>query len=289
MPSSITSPASSSSDRIQVVSACNAGYFPYVAALIASLSASRNQASGIDLTMLHQGVSVGAQRRIEEFADGVAVHWVEVSADSYAAAGLPTDETVVRPHYFRCLMGSVLPPSARRAIYIDADAIVLDDLQELWQSDLDGKVLGAASDYFLPRCRDAVGPWQELGLDPEAPYFNSGVMLVDLDRWRTEDVASRVLRRCCDSREHLLAQGKWPQYDQFGLNVVLQGQWHLLSQDWNYLSELPEKHPHVVHFCGGGKPGSPTCGPLFTELFDSTLAGTPWSGWRPGHPAISVA
>lgn len=266
---------------ISVVTACNEKYLPYIAVVAASLAASRLPASRVELTVLHDGISPSGRERVEQAAPGIPVTWSEVDDAVYAAAGVTPTDLIRGPHYFRCLMGTVLPATLRRCVYLDGDTLVRGDLGELWATDLRGATVGAALDYFLPRTGDAIAPWQELGLDPDAEYFNSGVMVIDLDAWRAADVGKRVLDICVRHREHLLAQGKWPQHDQFGLNAVLHRSWHRISQNWNYLAEMEPHEPQVVHYCGGGKPDSPTCRPEFSAWFHATLRRTGFAGWRP--------
>ena len=68
---------------------------------------------------------------------------------------------------------------------------MLGNLSALWKTDLDGKVLGAVEDTLSPRLerRDP-----ELDKVPRvARYFNAGVLLIDLERWRKEYVTERAL------------------------------------------------------------------------------------------------
>ncbi len=269
---------------VRVVTSCDAGYLPYVAVMAASLASSRTPATEVELTILQSDVGAWARRQLAEATRGVALRWIDVDASAYRAVGLEEEPLIQQPHYFRCLIGTLLPPTVRRCIYLDGDTLVRGDLHDLWTTDLDGAVIGAALDYFLPRTGDAIAPWRELELDPDAVYFNSGVMLVDLDAWRMADVGVRVLRTCIRYRAYLMAQGKWPQHDQFGLNAVLQTRWHQISQDWNYLSEMPPYQPRVVHYCGGGKPASRTCAPQFSAWFYDTLGRTAWRDQQPSAP-----
>jgi lipopolysaccharide biosynthesis glycosyltransferase len=176
----------------------------------------------------------------------------------------------------------VLPDGIARAIYLDTDTVVDADLMALWRRDIGDAVAGAAVDY-LPRCREAVANWRELGLDGDAPYYNTGVLLDDVHAWRAEDVGARALAVCRQNARHLLAQGKFFHHDQYGLNVVLQGRWHTLGSLWNWGSELVECPAHIVHYLGHGKPHDPRCRRRFRELFLSHLDATPWAGWTGGE------
>lgn len=62
--------------------------------------------------------------------------------------------------------------------------------------------------------------WEELGLDPDEPYFNSGGMVVDLERWRALNVGPRVLEYLQKYRNTLNVRG-----NQEGFNAVLAGLW----------------------------------------------------------------
>lgn len=268
------------SEVINIVTSCNENYLPFIAALAKSIDLVHSP-SRARLTVLHDGIGYEPRQRLEASLAVLPVRWIEVSPEDFKAAGLDDPQTLMRPHYFRCLVGSLLPASERRCLYLDGDTIVRRDLAPLWTTDLDGHAAGAALDYFLARCGDAIAPWRELGLDPDGLHFNSGVMLIDLDIWRDKNIGVQALQTCLDNPDHLLAQGKWPQYDQFGLNVVLHRDWLRLDQTWNYLSEMADASPAVVHYCGGGKPRSPTCQPRFATWFDETIAQTSWSQWRP--------
>lgn len=266
---------------VSVVTACDEGYLPYLAVMATSLASNRSPATEVELTILQPGISEQARDQLARSTRGIALKWIDVDESAYHAIGFADEPMVQRPHYFRCLIGSLLPADLRRCIYIDGDTLIHGDLGDLWVAEIGDSVIGAALDYFVPRTGDAIAPWRDIGLDPEALYFNSGVMVVNLDAWRSEDIGIKVIRTCTRYRDYLLAQGKWPQHDQFGLNAILQNKWYRISQDWNYLSEMQFHEPRVVHYCGGGKPKSSTCQPEFADWFYETLARTAWRDQRP--------
>ncbi|KAH7690852.1 Polygalacturonate 4-alpha-galacturonosyltransferase protein [Dioscorea alata] len=95
-------------------------------------------------------------------------------------------------NYARIYLADLLPRSVRRVIYLDSDLVVVDDVAKLWATDLGQHVLGAPeychanfTSYFTDRF------WS----DPNYPrifsnrrrspcYFNTGVMVMDLGKWR---------------------------------------------------------------------------------------------------------
>jgi lipopolysaccharide biosynthesis glycosyltransferase len=263
------------------VTASDARYLPYLATMLRSVAAREHGAAGIEFTVLHPGVPPGDRKRATPSPDGgLSVRWLQVS-DELVRRGLcagAADE--LPPAYFRLLLAEVLPAPVGRAIYLDADTVVSGDLGDLWRRDLGGATVGGVVDR-LPRCRDGVANWRALGLDGDAAYYNTGVLLVDLDAWRFEDVGARALAVCRANAQHLLVHGEFAQNDQYGLNVVLQGRWRTVSSLWNRGSEHVECPARIVHYLGNGKPYDPRCRPRFRRLFLEHLNRTAWSGWRP--------
>ncbi len=207
------------------------------------------------------------------------LRWIEPHETLLEKIGAPLDFLTCSPHYFRLLIPFLLPDHPL-AIYLDADTMVLNDISSLWNTDLEGHAIAAVLDY-LPRIRDAVSNWRELHIDPDAPYLNSGVLVMDLARWTTEKISLRVLKICRENQDHLRAQGQWPQFDQYGLNVVLAGRWKALDPMWNRGTDLPPTVARIIHYLGNGKAGLATCQPVFNQLFFDVLRRTPYRDWLP--------
>ena len=129
--------------------------------------------------------------------------------------------------------------------------------------------------------------YRELGLSPDAPYFNGGVMVVDLDVWRRERLAAQMLHVLDVHREHV------KYWDQYALNVVLSGRWRPVSPRWNqnsYIFRVPQwldtpfcrvecpeyaSDPWIVHF-NWLKPWQAECLHPFADDFMRCLEGSPW-------------
>ncbi|KAB2624337.1 galacturonosyltransferase-like 3 [Pyrus ussuriensis x Pyrus communis] len=111
-------------------------------------------------------------------------------------------------NYARIYLADLLPSGVRRIIYFDSDLIVVDDVAKLWRIDLGRRVLGAPeychanfTNYFTPKF------WSNAAFAAEfkgrrACYFNTGVMVIDLWKWREGKYTQklehwmRVQKRC---------------------------------------------------------------------------------------------
>jgi lipopolysaccharide biosynthesis glycosyltransferase len=196
-------------------------------------------------------------------------------------------------------------------IYLDADLTVLGDLARLWQCDLAGRLCLAAQDCAAPymdsaqvlpnyhSCAEYLGAarpvpnFRELGLAADAPYFNAGVLLVNLAAWREADLARQLLACLQQHAQHV----RW--WDQYAMNVVLAGQWGPLDIRWNQGShafaypnwqQSPfdrttfhqlRDDPYIVHFTTRHKPWRASCRHPLRKDFFQVVDRTDWAGWRP--------
>lgn len=111
--------------------------------------------------------------------------------------------------YARLFVSSDLPADLDRVLYLDCDIVINKSIRELWNLDLQGKTIGALKDAFSSYYRE------NIGLESNDIMFNSGVMLIDLKRWKEQRVEQKLLT-FIGARN-----GKIQQGDQGALNAVL--------------------------------------------------------------------
>ena len=208
-------------------------------------------------------------------------------ASDHAILSLPVDKHASPANYYRLMAPSLLPSAVNRVIYLDSDLIVRKNLAALWDHDLSGAPVGAVCDPA------GAVPAEKLGLRPE-DYFNSGVMLVDLDRWRALNLGVRVAQYIVEHPEEIT------YWDQDGLNGMLRGDWRRVPATWNamhgffhrrepyaaYRDEICD--PAIVHFSGQGlKPWQYGTQHPFKSEYRKYRRQTPWPRYREdGTPSV---
>lgn len=101
-------------------------------------------------------------------------------------------------NYARIYLAELLPSSVKRIIYFDSDLIVVDDISNLWTINLNNHVLGAPeychanfTHYFTPKFWS--NPMFINVFKNRTPcYFNTGVMVIDLIKWRGERYTEKL-------------------------------------------------------------------------------------------------
>jgi lipopolysaccharide biosynthesis glycosyltransferase len=264
--------ASHESEVIAVAAAVDDSYV--LPLLVTLRSACRNLSAGfrIDAYVIGYAVSAASRQRLERGLSGcpIRVEWLTLDLEAVRPfwPGLRSKGDITA--YYRLYLGDSLPEAVDRVIFLDADLVVGGDLAELWATPFDGKILQAIPDayYRLIHLRRMANLYSREGapFSGQAPYFNAGVLLIDLRAWREENVGKKATELVWRNRADLLGR------DQDALNFVLRGRWKPLSATWNF-HQLPElliwwetggvsraelaeifRRPKIVHFIGEWKP-----------------------------------
>lgn len=151
----------------------------------------------------------------------------------------------------RILLPELLPKDVKRVLYLDADILVLGDLLPLYNTRLNGKVAAMASDGMLP---------QYTFYKFKPPYFNSGVIVMDLDLWRKYGLSRQLLTYLHDNMDKFTPNGDSRTYfnfpDQDLINYCLRGKVKKLDQKYNFIDICGnyDKEAVLVHFLSEYKP-----------------------------------
>jgi lipopolysaccharide biosynthesis glycosyltransferase len=260
----------SSTISCPLVFACDAGYAMPLATTLRSIAETNRSAWPFQVYILSDGFSENTKRKVIDSLPKGSSSFRWLPADLAGFEGFSTLQHISTATYARLLISSKLPDRVDRVLYLDADILVLDDLAPIWEVDLEGAVLGAVVDERLST-HIKIGNTSLAGLPRVRNYFNAGVLLIDLARWRAERIAEKALgylERCPHS----------PYSDQDALNVACDGLWKKLDPRWNYyqidlqkpISDLSAaQRPGIVHFQGWSKPWNPRSLNLSAGFYDS--------------------
>jgi FkbM family methyltransferase len=166
--------------------------------------------------------------------------------------------------WYRVLLPRLLP-DLPKVLYLDVDLLIVGRIRELWEWPLDGKCIAAVTNPLLEHMVDRVR--DDLGVPDADSYFNSGVLLMDLDALRRERAVEHVVAFISEGHAPM------PWADQEPLNAVLHTKRAHLPPKWNAVPSLWEldwrhlprswsqaqreearDHPAIVHFIGPYKP-----------------------------------
>lgn len=271
-----------------IVCAADEPYALPLAAMLESLLATAASDLPLAIHVVDCGLTAAARDGLASLARGNAsLQWH--SSVRTSELGDPGWGHVTGATYERLLLEHYVPADAERALWLDADLLVLDDIARLLGTEFGDGIVCAARDPFVPCVSSPFGvrDWRRLGLAADTPYFNAGVMWVDMRKWRDERVPERAL-------DYLREYGRSVYFnEQEALNAVIGPRWTALDDRWN-ISANPlharrqnpgAEGPAIVHFAGRVKPWKvPDLGAAQARFFRH-LDETQWRHQRPDRSA----
>jgi lipopolysaccharide biosynthesis glycosyltransferase len=190
-------------------------------------SAFQNSRGNLSFSLLTTGVDAAPIRKMRRFAKRAGIPLSIVPVDTQLIAHLPTTARLPIFMYLRLLAPAVLP-HLDRFLYLDADILVRSSLLPLFADMRDDKLALGTRDYYYGDIRHGLKQtYEQLGLDPDAPYVNSGVLMINARLWRHEDITAKAVNYLQQHRSTIAHP------DQDALNAVLAGKLTEVDLDWN--------------------------------------------------------
>lgn len=178
--------------------------------------------------------------------------------------------------YLRILLPSILPENINKILYIDGDILCVSDIKDFYDLNLDGKSSAAVPDER----NNSKEIFSRLNYPETCGYFNSGVMLINLENWRKNNIQSKALEYISKNPEKCI----W--HDQDALNKILAGtvlfspfRYNLtqgflfdkeqLEIDASFWPEIDSaiKNPCLIHYCAAYKPWHIECNSPFKKIW----------------------
>lgn len=258
----------------RVVMACDERYAAPLATALRSLVEANLRHWPIDVYILSPRLSPATQLRVAGSLprDAASIEYIYTDVTGFKSF-------TTRPHishmtFARLLLTDVLSHVTGRILYLDSDVLVLKDLGRIWETDMRGSVVAAVRDDIDEQIKRDRSEYDDV---PRVRnYFNAGVLLIDMDAWRVEQISERAITYLT---EHPTTRFS----DQDALNVACDGRWKELQPAWNFQDlggqlgcrETPfasvdaDKLPAIVHFVTNRKPWDPYADSANATFYDS--------------------
>ena len=236
---------------IPIFFACNDRYIPYLDVAIISLISHVSPDRNYKITILKSDVTEENQEIIKKHAtDNVAIEFYDVRRMIEPVKDkLPDMFYYSLAAYYRFFIETAFP-QYDKAIYLDCDVILLNDIAKLYDTNVRGKLLAAVYEQNTDRSPEFTSYVEDIIGIPHNTYFNSGVMVMNLAEFRKNKVQDKFLRMLSEYHFDSLAP------DQEYLNVICHGKVKYLPNGWNKHSfpEPPEGELNLCHYALSNKP-----------------------------------
>lgn len=250
-----------------------------LAALLKSVETNHISGEPLEVWIVDDGISKRNKLKLESSLDPdmITLFWIKSKAAIPRDMELPLDRNSYPLNIFmRIFIPYFVPQNYQKVLYMDVDMILTRDISELWKTDISHHIIAAVTDSTAVYIKNNVKNYRELNLPGDAKYFNSGLLLINTQKWRDEDLSRKVIHTVNANRKHTEFS------DQYGLNVNLVNKWLELNPLWNYYANGTHPAPYNIHFFHR-KPfyKSYFNSKKFQEVFYSYVDKTNWKNSKP--------
>lgn len=196
----------------------------------------------------------------------------------------PLSNVLSKSAYHRIYISEFLEDYSGRVVYLDSDIIVRHDICKLFSEEIGDYTIGAVQNEGLRHQK-------ELGMPPGKVFFNSGIMLIDLEKWRKREILPKLEKFISEKNDSL------KYADQDALNAIMHDDWYPLNPKWNlhlYFILAPHKcncdwqllsdaidDPAIVHFTTRDKPWYYMTSHPYKKEYYKYLKRTAWADYTP--------
>lgn len=271
-------------DIIHVLYASDDNFAPYLGvSLFSLLKHNCDDFKEVNVYVLAKEMSDSSKKRLNEISNqfnNTKLIFIEDKGISNML-GKTVHATRVSSSFSRLFAASFLDNSIDKVLYLDADSLIRGSFKELWETDI--------SNYYVAGVLD-IGPEYvktSVGLDKDVKYINAGVLLINLDKWRKEDVESKFIKFLEDYNMEVYNN------DQGIINGVLSDKILIVDPKFNLMSPFLEidyddviKWNDLKNHYGKETIENALKNPVFLH-FSAFMKGRPWfKGFK--HPCSEL-
>ena len=199
---------------------------------------------GTNIIILADDISTESSNLFKRLADthGSIVRIIDTQDELEKIKSTGTSKYVSFSAYSRLFIPELLRDEFDRVIYLDGDTIIVSSLNPLQSLNLNGKPFAIGYDCICNKYKKLIG------LSSGAPYFNTGILVMEVAEWR---------RRRCTERILEYMQNVWHDAilgDQDYFALVLADDAAILPPEYNFLTHFQMFKTRKAVLCATGTP-----------------------------------
>lgn len=244
---------------INILVTLDKNYVPYLNVMLFSF-VNKNTDSRFCVYVLHSSLNDSDVEITKELL-GKGNKLKLINADSIGLDGAPTTSRYPKEIYYRIFAAKYLPNFLDKVLYLDPDIVVNGSLKELYSMDMKNYLFAAASHTGpIVRAINSI----RLDMEENAPYINSGVMLMNLKLLREEQNYDDVFKFIEKRKNYLVLPDQDVISSLYGSRIYALDTFVYNMTENLFLLHAPfersltidwiSKNSVIIHYCGRNKP-----------------------------------
>ncbi len=235
---------------IDIVFSSDSRYAQHLGVALISIFENAKSSTQIRIYVIDNGIHETDRLKLKKISEKYCFQLVFTPAKKKYSSAY---QKMFIPEYF---------PYLDKILYLDCDIVVMEDIEELWKIDVSSHYLAATKD-------DWAANQLVLAKLKSQNYFNSGVMLLNLKKWRGDNITDKIEDTVIsESYNHIF-------FEQNAINTVIGDEFIQLDPKYNQLPHLIMQKPIIVHFAGH-KPWVHSCEHPQKKIYFKFKKISPW-------------
>lgn len=247
--------------RISLLVTLDQKYIPQLKVLLTSIYVNHPR-QGFDIYLLHSRIPKDILERLSRELACYDFKLIPIRADENTFNTAKVTDRYPKEMYYRLLAAQWLPVHLDKILYLDPDILVINQLYELWNTNIDNYLFAAASHTGKTEVANNVN---KIRLGTNTNYYNSGVLLINLKLAREQIFSEDIFRFVEENSMELLLPDQDVLNALYGSKIlsIEDSKWNYDARNYsNYLLRSGGKenlawvmeNTVVLHFCGRDKP-----------------------------------
>jgi len=261
-------------DVIKIVLAADDNYAQHLGVAMTSILENHKNGQKIEFYILDCNIKNVNLEKIKQIGFTYKVNLFFYKISGRLSNDYPEMNHLSRATYSRIFIPELLPLDVKKVLYLDVDLVVLEDISELYNIDLDNFSVGAVRDVMSKEIL-------RIYFDREvSDYFNAGVLLINLEKWRQKKITEKSLEFARLNRKRIV------RADQDILNCLLKNDWLPLDKKFNLdlkrskLNSEPKNDTVILHYSDKAKPWQYIFYGKSQKYYWQYLKKTPWADFN---------
>lgn len=261
-------------NQINICISADENFIELGAVVLKSIVHYANPGTAFSFYVIDNGISEISRKQVVSMLDKEHAEVVFISAkDMEKDVGMHIDGGRWPLSAFqRLYIADYLPRDVRRVLYLDCDILVRGPLDGLYNTDLEDYYVLAGAEECLSEQNK-----KNIGITEKDVYINSGILVIDLERWRDLDVGRKSLNYIRNNLQHL-------QFvDQDTINAVLKERiktiplrYNSYTVLFNYSYDEMLRYRNVKKFCSRQMCWEAVNNPEIVHFTQDTISIRPW-------------
>ncbi|KKB76207.1 hypothetical protein VW29_20910 [Devosia limi DSM 17137] len=243
---------------IEIALTFDDNYWAPAYATMRSVCLTTHRTRDLRFHLLHTGLSGEHRAALESIASdyGAQLNFIDLDGSDILGKRIEQFPRIkmrrFRPIiYARLFLGDLLNAGIERVLYLDSDTFVRSPIEMLYDIDMKGAAIAAVRQPDRLHCIAGTDLRTRNAFSMAEPYFNSGVMLIDLTQYRDMDFVAALVDNLPQSEIEMF------YYDQDIINFAFRDRFLELDNRWNLQNPEPAHEafdPHILHYSALARP-----------------------------------